>query len=106
AVDAHGAAFGVDQAAQLLRDFRLERLGLAGRDNALALAAREVEIDASETQRIGAGAGPVDVAEHVAGARLGARAQVQEALVAEPAIQMDAALEAVEAVIAEDNQER
>ena len=55
-------------------DFRGQRLSLGGIDDALRLAAADVEIEAVQTERVGACPGPVDVANNPGSARrLGSR---------------------------------
>ena len=68
----------------------------------------EVQVDPAQAQRVGLRPRPVDVTQEVAGllAGPGPRAEGEQALVVEPGVQVDAAPEAAEAVVAQDDDQR
>ncbi len=104
AANADGIALFVTKAGETFGEFALERFGLlARRDDAARLAAFQIQVEAAQSQRIGARAAPVDTAE-VWSAFGRPIFQDQEAVVAQPGVQVDAAPERAEAVIGENEQ--
>ncbi len=92
------------QPAQPGHDLLLQRGGIGARlDDALALAAFEIQEQAGQPQRIGPRPRPVHVAQPF-GAAVGAGLQRQIALAQQPLIQVDPAAERAEAVIGDDHQ--
>src|SRR5688500_14087302 len=82
------AALGVADREQAVADAREERGRVFGRDDAVALAAAEVEIDLAGAERVRLRLAPVGAAEQVAG--LGAVAEREEAVLPQPLVDVEA----------------
>ena len=92
------AGFAVAQTRELVGDLAAECVGFGGIDDTLGFPALEIEIDASEAKRVGAGAGPINAFEIIARCAI----EREIALVEQPGVEIDAASERGEAVIGED----
>src|SRR6185503_16303089 len=104
----HAATFGVRETRQPGGYAGRDPVAVGAVDDATCLPALEVQVDAANPKRIRPRAIPIDALEKVTGVRTrpNARFQREETVVCEPGIQMHPALKAVEAVIAEHDDER
>ena len=98
----HSRAVFVDQARQALRDPLAQGVGFAARDDASALAALQIEIDARQAETVRLGAAPVDVSQVALVPGVGLHREI--AFPREPGIQVDAALERLEPVVGQDEE--
>src|SRR5262245_19235969 len=98
----------VRQSGERSGDACLQGFGFARIDNALLLAAFQVEVYAAESERIGFCFAPIHAPKKIARlfARLHSGAKSEQSLIVKPGVKVNSALEAVHAVVAERDEER
>lgn len=98
------AAYGIGKFLEARGDL-IEHLPLAGwRNDPSIFAAFEVDVDPVEADGVGHAAGPIDMGEEFGVARIGGIVESEEALLHEEGVEVHGAVEAREAVVADDHE--
>ena len=98
-LDGDGVSFGIVQTGQGRDQFTFQLLRLLGSNRAVRFPAAQVQIQATQAERIGGGARPIDVRKILAAFGCPVFRRRKITVLMEPGVQIDSAIERAESVV-------